>query len=221
MKRSLPCVRFGLALLFSAALALLLWHQAALREGVAEVLEAEAAGVYGPLLFIGLYACRPVLLLPASSLTLSAGLLFGLGWGICYTVIGSNLAAAVAYLLGRYGSDLLPRPRTLPERLEQAKAQMLTRGFVTVLSLRLLFVPHDLVSYLAGGLKLPYLTFALATLFGTLPVTVIIVSIGVATDTLVLRYLEGAKWLLIGLIVVTLGFLALKRVSGLKRVQRS
>ena len=181
-----------------------------LREGVAVMLETEAADVYGPLLFIGLYACRPVLLLPASLLTLSAGLLFGLGWGIVYTVIGSNLAAAVAYLLGRYGSDLLPRPTTLSNRLEQAKARMLTRGFVTVLSLRLLFVPHDLVSYLAGGLKLSYPTFALATLLGTLPVTVIIILIGVVTDELVLQYVGVTRWLLIGIATLLLSYLVLK-----------
>lgn len=203
--------------LVGLVLTLLFWQHATLRNGVAGLLENQATHRYGPLLFIALYACRPVLLLPASLLTVSAGLLFGPWLGVFYTAIGSNLAAALAYLLGRYGGRLLPTQ--LPERLERAKTRMRTHEFVTVLSLRLLFTPHDLVSYLAGGMKLNYLSFALATLLGTLPVTIILVFVGVATDTVALQYVNGAKWLLIGLVVTLLSYVALRR--GLNKEQMS
>lgn len=62
----------------------------------------------GPIIYIIAYALRPIILFPASLLTLIAGVLFGPWWGIVYSTIGSNLSANFAYLLGMiFGKKLL------------------------------------------------------------------------------------------------------------------
>lgn len=47
-------------------------------------------------------AAAIVLLLPASVFTLMAGALFGVVWGMIYTVVGAFSAIAAAFLVSRY-----------------------------------------------------------------------------------------------------------------------
>lgn len=61
-----------------------------------------AAGTTGALLYVALYAVRSLVLFPASVLAVAAGFVFGPLLGITLTVVGSNLSASVAYLVGRY-----------------------------------------------------------------------------------------------------------------------
>jgi len=41
--------------------------------------------------------------------------------------------------------------------------------FVSVLLTRLLFFPYDIVNYICGFLRIKYIPFTLATIFGILP----------------------------------------------------
>ncbi len=44
-----------------------------------------------------------------------------------------------------------------------------TNDFITILSLRLIFAPFDLVGYVAGASSISYKSFALATFVGIIP----------------------------------------------------
>lgn len=48
-----------------------------------------------------MYAICTVAFIPGSILTLGAGAIFGLYWGILIVTIGANLGANLAFLLGR------------------------------------------------------------------------------------------------------------------------
>ena len=141
-----------------------------------------SASTYGPLLFVLLYTLRPLIFFSALVLTVGAGLLYGPVLGILYTVVGANLGASLAYLIGTFfgrgvleGSANQGRWQGYAERLRR-------NAFATVLTMRLLFLPYDLVNYLAGFLRVRYAPFILATVLGSLPGTVAFVLFGASTD---------------------------------------
>jgi uncharacterized membrane protein YdjX (TVP38/TMEM64 family) len=139
--------------------------------------------LYGPLFYIVVYALRPLLFFPATILTLLGGFLFG-PIGILWTVLGSNTSALLAYGVGRYfGQDVLESDEnsTLIQKYTQRMRQ---NSFETVLIMRLLFLPYDLVNYAAGFLKIKWQPFILATAVGSIPGTISIVLLGGSFGTL-------------------------------------
>jgi uncharacterized membrane protein YdjX (TVP38/TMEM64 family) len=140
--------------------------------------------VWGPLLYILVYAFRPLTFFPGSFLTILSGVFFGLWGGILYTIIGANLSAIVAYAAGRFfGSSL---------RLENTPIGSLVTGFrnepfMTTLVARLLFLPFDLVNYAGGILKLPFWPYLIATVIGTILGIATFVSVGASLDIRELR----------------------------------
>ncbi len=62
----------------------------------------KTAGMWGPLLFIGLYSVATVCFLPGLALTLLGGFLFGAVYGTLYNMLGALLGAGAAFLIARY-----------------------------------------------------------------------------------------------------------------------
>lgn len=145
---------------------------------------------FGPLLYILLYALRPLLFFSAAVLTITSGAIFGAGsifnlaLAVLYTVIGSNLSATVAYSVGRFfGQGLLPESEGENSGLLQRYAdRMRQNSFDTILVMRFIFLPYDLVNYLAGILRIDWKAFILASLLGSIPGTIAFVSFGASID---------------------------------------
>ncbi len=135
----------------------------------------------GPLIFIGLYILRPLFLFSAGLLSIASGVLFGPFWGVIYTVIGSNLGASLAYLIGRFFGDGLVNLKETDTGLGSYVKRLRQNSFETVFIMRLIFLPYDLVNYLAGFLKVNYLAFILATVLGALPGTISFALFGAST----------------------------------------
>lgn len=136
------------------------------------------ASPIGPLIFIAAYAVRPLLFFSATVLTLAAGSIYGPLWGIVLTIIASNLSAMIAYGVGRYfGADIINEDESagLISRYSQ---RLRNESFATVMIMRLLFLPYDLVNYLSGFLRINWKSFLLATALGSLPGTVSFVLFG-------------------------------------------
>lgn len=145
-----------------------------------------ATSAWGPLLYILLYTLRPLVLFPATVLSIGGGLLFGPVLGVIYTIIGSNLSATVAYLIGRFLGQGLLQPDAAQgagaaQGLVQRYAErMRAHSFVTILTMRFVLLPYDLVNYLAGLLRIDYRAFLLATVLGSIPGTIAFVLAGAA-----------------------------------------
>ena len=60
------------------------------------------AGLWGPLIFMLIYATATVLFLPGSILTLAGGALFGPLAGTLYNLTGATIGATLAFLVARY-----------------------------------------------------------------------------------------------------------------------
>ncbi len=131
-----------------------------------------------PLAYILIYALRPLTLFSSVLLTLAGGFLFGPVWGVVYTVIGANLSATVAFVIGRYFGRGVLDDDASDGWMQRYARRMRANSFVTVLVMRFIFLPYDLVNYLSGFLRIGYGAFLLATVIGSLPGTIAFVLLG-------------------------------------------
>jgi uncharacterized membrane protein YdjX (TVP38/TMEM64 family) len=174
---------------------------------------------YGPLLYVLLYTVRPLAFFSAVVLTLLGGALYGALWGTLWVLVGSNASATLAYLLGYVlGAGALTGAADGQAGVAQRYADRMRRNsFQAILLMRLLFVPYDLVNYLAGFLRIAYPAFILATLLGSLPGTLTFVLAGASlpiADILAGRFSVSAlnPWALGASAVVFVASLVLSRL---------
>lgn len=139
---------------------------------------ATSAGAWFPLVFLAAHVVITVLPFPRTAFTLSAGLLFGPALGIAIAVTASTVSALIALQLVRalgwqFGS-LISHPR-----VDALDAQLRTRGWPAVLSLRLIpAVPFSVLNYAVGASAVRVAPYLLATIVGLLPGTSAVVILG-------------------------------------------
>lgn len=126
-------------------------------------------GWWAPILYIFLYAIRPLFFFPAVILTLTGGLTFGPWWGTLYDLIGASLGAYLAFGISRYlGRETIQK--LLKNRLKNLDDYSGRYGFRTILFLRLVpLIPFDVVNYSAGLTQIRFRDYALATTIGIIP----------------------------------------------------
>jgi uncharacterized membrane protein YdjX (TVP38/TMEM64 family) len=138
----------------------------------------------GPILYIVIYWLRPLIFFPATILTVLGGFLFG-PIGILYTIIGANGSAMVAFGVGYFfGQGILEENEESAGFIQKYTGRMRENSFETVLLMRLIFLPYDLVNYSAGFLRIKWLPFLLATAIGSIPGTISFVLLGASFGTL-------------------------------------
>lgn len=141
---------------------------------------------YGPLIFLAAYALSPLLFFSTAVLSISAGFLFGSFLGIFLAVLGSNLTAGIAYLIGRglgWNAFEAHDPTLAQRWLERLRHN----SFMAVLMMHLLYLPFELIAYLSGFVRLRYGTFLLATVLGSLPSAFSFVLFGSSLQALTLQ----------------------------------
>lgn len=174
----------------AAALALVALAAVAVRAPIggwatALVGTARQAGAPGVLLFSASYLAAPLLLLPASLLTLGAGFLYGPLWGTLLVSPLSVAAATIAFLLGRtLAREALERKLAGDPRFEAIDRAVGAGGARILVLLRLSpVVPFALLNYGMGLTRIRLRTYVLASFVGMLPGTFLYVSLGsAATD---------------------------------------
>jgi pyruvate/2-oxoglutarate dehydrogenase complex dihydrolipoamide dehydrogenase (E3) component/uncharacterized membrane protein YdjX (TVP38/TMEM64 family) len=143
-------------------------------------------GFWGPIFLAGFYVLAAVLFLPGSVLTLGAGFLFGVPAGLATVWIGANLGACAAFLVGRTIAREWVAQKVKGNAKFAAIDEALGReGFKVVLLLRLSPVfPFDLLNYALGITKVSFRNYALASLIGMVPGTLMYVYFGSAARSL-------------------------------------
>jgi uncharacterized membrane protein YdjX (TVP38/TMEM64 family) len=138
----------------------------------------------GPLVYILIYTLRPLAFFSAIVVTMLGGAIWGPLWGALFVVIGSNMSASLAYGFGRvFGQGALPEDAANTQGVVAQYADRMRRSaFTTILIMRLIYLPYDLVNYLAGFLRIAYRPFILATILGSLPGTATFVLAGAAIN---------------------------------------
>lgn len=140
---------------------------------------ATRLGVWGPIAYALLLALSVVVSqIPGVPLAIAAGALWGPWWAGLYSVAGGFLGAMIAYYLGRtLGRDAL---RALTGRVvvftkDRGEPYLGVVIFVTRL---LPVLSFDVISYAAGISGLSVRIYALATLLGMTPSTLLLTFLG-------------------------------------------
>lgn len=152
-------------------------------ESAQDFVDAVDTAWWGIAAYVAVYLVRPLVLFPALLLTIAGGLLFGPVLGVVVVVVAANASAMVAWGVGRLLGHAPEIEADEAQSLAKRWAGRLrARSFETVLVMRLVLLPYDLVSYLAGVLHVRWQPFLAATAIGSIPTTVSYVLLGASID---------------------------------------
>jgi uncharacterized membrane protein YdjX (TVP38/TMEM64 family) len=173
-------------------------------------------GVWGPLIYIVGYSFRSLFFFPGSLLAVISALLFGPLNGFLFTLIGENISANISFVVGRYfGSGIMMFLGTKIKFIPSMECKFRDNGFLAVLTLRLMFLPFDVVGYLSGLCHIRQREFALGTFIGTIP--------GLATFILLGSSITDPRNLILALVFFVLGWVlsrCLKERQGMINLMR-
>jgi uncharacterized membrane protein YdjX (TVP38/TMEM64 family) len=143
------------------------------------VIRVRELGILGPLLIIGLMVLAIVFNpLPSAPIALAAGAVYGHVVGTIYIVAGAEIGAIIAFTIARFAGHELAR-KLLGDNLSLGRFGSQKALTTIVFVSRLIpFMSFDLVSYAAGLTVIKFWRFALATLFGLMPVSFILAHMG-------------------------------------------
>jgi pyruvate/2-oxoglutarate dehydrogenase complex dihydrolipoamide dehydrogenase (E3) component/uncharacterized membrane protein YdjX (TVP38/TMEM64 family) len=129
--------------------------------------------------FLGAYVAVTALSIPgATALTLAAGALFGIVWGVFLVSFASTLGATLAFVISRYLLRDFITAR-FSGRVQGIDAGVKREGWMYVLSLRLVpAIPFWLVNLVMGVTSIRLATFWWASQLGMLPATIVYVNVG-------------------------------------------
>lgn len=161
------------------------------------------AGLWGPLLFMIIYAIATVLFLPGSILTFAGGALFGPLAGTFYNLTGATLGATLAFLVARYLASEWAA-RKAGDRMKQLMQGVQEEGWRFVAFTRLVpLFPFFLLNYALGLTRIRLAHYILATYVFMLPGAFAFTYIGYAGREVA----QGAEGM-IQKILVALGLVA-------------
>lgn len=164
----------------------------------------DAAGAWGPVLYVLLYLALSLIPYPRALLTVVGGALFGLPAGAALALLAALAGAVVSFGLGR----LIGRTavdRLIKGRLARVDALLRDHGLASVLILRLAPVmPYIAINYAAGLSRVRLRHFVLGSTIGMIPGSLAYAALGAyglepwglvaAGTTLTLLLLGGAWW---------------------------
>ena len=135
-------------------------------------------------LYLLVYIAALILMIPAWTLMLAGGYLFGTTAGMGIVVL-ANLAGSIAtFILGRTIARrwVLRRARRAP-RFRSLDRAFRRNGFLMITMARLALVPYNLLNYASGLTAVRLRDYAAGTVIGTLPLILLNVVVGSkATD---------------------------------------
>jgi uncharacterized membrane protein YdjX (TVP38/TMEM64 family) len=125
----------------------------------------ERAGLWGPVIFVLVYAAGVCLFIPGTLLTTLGGAIFGAYQGFLYVWVGAMLGASAAFWIGRtLGRDLAAS--LVGDRLRKYDEAIERNGFATVLYLRLVYFPFTPMNFGMGLTRVRFLDYFFGTALG-------------------------------------------------------
>jgi uncharacterized membrane protein YdjX (TVP38/TMEM64 family) len=105
-----------------------------------------------PLAFVFAYAVAVVALVPATSMTIVGGALFGVLRGAAYSLAGAITGSTIAFLVGRYvARGVVTRRAASMPRVQAIERAVSARGRRIVFLLRLSpLIPFNVLNYVLG-----------------------------------------------------------------------
>ncbi|MFO7820310.1 MAG: TVP38/TMEM64 family protein [Halanaerobacter sp.] len=131
----------------------------------------DGLGVWGPVVFIGMWIASAVFLLPGGALGLVGGLLFGPWLGTTYTIFGATIGAAAAFLAGKYvARDMVKNMVANNPKLQKIDKGVEEEGWRFLMLTRLVPVfPYNVQNYVYALTAVDLLTYTWTTFVFMLP----------------------------------------------------
>ena len=130
-------------------------------------------GIWGPLVFILIYASRAVVLvIPVGVMSLAGGLAYGKWYGTLYILIGATLGACLSFVIARYlGRKFIEQFEWLHKgRIKSFDQGSEKHGLKLILFVRLIpLFQYDAVNFGSGLSKMKFRDFALGSFIGMVP----------------------------------------------------
>lgn len=139
----------------------------------------DSLGAIAPIAFILLYIIITVAFIPASVVTLGAGVVFGVVQGALFVFIGAMLGATAAFLVGRYvARDWVGRKIANNAKFQAIDEAIAREGGKIIFLIRLSpAFPFNLLNYALGLTKISLKNYVLGTT-GIIPGTIMYVYLG-------------------------------------------
>ena len=129
----------------------------------------DEAGIFGPIVFILVYAVAAVLFLPGSVMTLLGGALYGPVLGTIYNLAGATLGAALAFLIARYLAQDWVQQKS-GGMLKQLIKGVDDEGWRFVAFVRLVpLFPFNVLNYALGLTRIPFWHYVIASYICMIP----------------------------------------------------
>ncbi len=137
-------------------------------------------GWWGPVLIIGMMIAQTLLSAVPMILVLVVSVLaYGPIWGGLLGWCGAMIAAMVGYGIARVFGDTLQDKFVTPKIRDIIARNVARYGALAILALRLSpLIPSDGVSFVAGLLRMNFVTFLLGTLSGVTPLVMVVAYFG-------------------------------------------
>jgi uncharacterized membrane protein YdjX (TVP38/TMEM64 family) len=135
-------------------------------------------GLWGPAVYILLYAVGPSFLVPGAVMTIAGGLAFGALWGSVYSLVGADAGALIAFAAGRFlGRSFVEH--VVGRRFEKLLARIGRHGFQIIFYLRLVpLIPYNALNLLAGASPITFRDYFWASMIGMIPGTILFAFLG-------------------------------------------
>lgn len=145
-------------------------------------------GIISPIVFIGMYALRGVILvIPVGIMSLVGGLAFGKWWGTVYILIGATLGSALAFMVARQlGRQFIEQFNWLHKgRIKTFDTRVKEHGFRLVVFTRLIpLFQYDALNFGLGLSKIKFGDYILGTFLGMIPGGFINATLGDSLDNI-------------------------------------
>jgi uncharacterized membrane protein YdjX (TVP38/TMEM64 family) len=140
--------------------------------------EVLSFGLWGPAVYMLLYAVGPSFLVPGAVMTIAGGLAFGTLWGSVYSLLGADAGALIAFAAGRFlGRSFVEH--LVGARFEKLLAKIGRHGFQIIFYLRLVpLIPYNALNLLAGASPITFRDYFWASMIGMVPGTILFAFLG-------------------------------------------
>lgn len=126
-------------------------------------------GKLAPIIYVVAYILNTISVIPPIGfLSIAGGMVFGKVWGFVYIMTGCMIGTTCTFYISRlFGGSLVQK--ILKGKLKNLDEALEKHGFTTVLILRVVYFPYEILNYAGGLTRMKFKDFFLGTFLGLIP----------------------------------------------------
>lgn len=130
----------------------------------------DGLGIWGPIIYILIYATAPSLMAPGLPITVMGGILFGPVMGVVYASLGATIGASIAFQIARHMGRGWVESKVKGSRLAELDRRVDKDGWKVVAFTRLIpLFPFNALNYAFGLTNIRFRTYLIGSFIFMLP----------------------------------------------------